>query len=93
MNVDVPRDRKGEFESPLVKKQQTSLSGDIEGILSMYAKGMTNRDIDAYICEIYGIEVSGSTKDIGRGKRMAAEAIEGTLCGSIFRHKPLPRTQ
>ena len=58
MDVDVPRDRKGEFESPLVKKQQTSLR---EQILSTYAKGMTNRDIDAYICEIYGIEVSSST--------------------------------
>ena len=47
---------------PLVKKQQTSLSGDIEEkILSMYAKGMTTRDIDAHIREIYGLEVSDST--------------------------------
>ena len=60
--IAVPRDRKGEFEPQLVKKQQTSLSGDIEEkILSMYAKGMTTRDIDAHIREIYGLEVSDST--------------------------------
>ena len=62
IDIDVPRDRKGEFEPQLVKKQQTSLSGDIEEkILSMYAKGMTARDIDAHIREIYGLEVSDST--------------------------------
>lgn len=62
IDIDVPRDRKGEFEPQLVKKQQTNLSGDIEEkILSMYAKGMTTRDIDAHIREIYGIEVSDST--------------------------------
>ena len=62
VDIDVPRDRKGELEPQLVKKQQTSLSGDIEEkILSMYAKGMTTRDIDAHIREIYGLEVSDST--------------------------------
>ena len=62
VDIAVPRDRKGEFEPQLVRKQQTSLSGDIEEkILSMYAKGMTTRDIDAHIGEIYGIEVSDST--------------------------------
>ncbi len=62
IDIDVPRDRKGEFEPQLVKKQQTSLSGDIEEkILSIYAMGMTTRDIDAHIREIYGLEVSDST--------------------------------
>ncbi len=62
VDIDVPRDRKGEFEPQFIKKQQTSLSGDIEEkILSMYAKGMTTRDIDAHIREIYGLEVSDST--------------------------------
>ena len=62
VKIDVPRDRKGEFEPQLVKKHQISLSGDIEEkILSMYAQGMTTRDIDAHIREIYGIEVSDST--------------------------------
>ena len=62
MEISVPRDRKGEFEPQLVKKNQTSLSGDIEDkILSMYAKGMTTSDIEEHIREIYGINVSDST--------------------------------
>lgn len=62
VEVNVPRDRQGEFEPQLVKKNQTTLTGDIEEkILSMYAKGMTTADIEAHIKEIYGLEVSDST--------------------------------
>jgi len=62
VEVKVPRDRNGEFEPQLVKKQQTTLSGDIEEkIISMYAKGMTTSDIESHIQEIYGLECSDST--------------------------------
>lgn len=62
MEIAVPRDRKGEFAPQLIKKQQTTLTGDIEEkILSMYAKGMTTADIESHIREIYGIDVSDST--------------------------------
>jgi transposase-like protein len=62
MEIEVPRDRNGEFEPVIVKKHQTSLSGDIEEkIISMYAKGMTQSDIEGHIQEIYGLEVSEST--------------------------------
>ena len=62
LELAVPRDRKGEFEPQIVKKNQTTLSGDIEDkILSMYAKGMTTGDIEAHIREIYGLEVSDTT--------------------------------
>ena len=62
VEIKVPRDRQSEFEPQLVKKQQTTLSGDIEGkILSMYAKGMTTGDIETHIQDIYGLEVSDST--------------------------------
>ena len=62
VEVAVPRDRKGEFEPQLLKKNQTSISQDIEEkILSMYAKGMTTRDIETHIQDIYGIEVSDTT--------------------------------
>ena len=62
IEIAVPRDRKGDFEPQLVKKNQTTLSGDIEEkILSMYAKGMTTSDIEGYIRDIYGLEVSDST--------------------------------
>ena len=62
MELEIPRDRKGEFEPQILKKHQTSISGDIEEkILSMYAKGMTTSDIETHIREIYGISVSDST--------------------------------
>ena len=62
VEVSVPRDRKGEFEPQILKKNQTSISQDIEEkILSMYAKGMTTSDIEAHIRDIYGIEVSDTT--------------------------------
>ena len=62
VEVSVPRDRKSEFEPQLLKKNQASISQDIEEkILSMYAKGMTTGDIEAHIRDIYGIDVSDST--------------------------------
>ena len=61
MDIKVPRNRKSEFEPELVKKQQISLSGDIEEkILSMYAKGMSTSDIEGHIRDIYGLEISDS---------------------------------
>ena len=60
--IDIPRDRNGEFEPQLLKKNQTSISGDIEEkILSMYAKGMSTGDIETHIRDIYGIDVSDTT--------------------------------
>ena len=61
VEIAVPRDRNGEFEPQIIKKHETSLTGDIEEkILSMYAKGMTTNDISAHIEDIYGLEVSDS---------------------------------
>ena len=60
--IAIPRDRKGEFDPQILKKNQTSISEDIEAkIISMYAKGMTCNDINEHIRDIYGIEVSEST--------------------------------
>ncbi len=62
LELSIPRDRKGEFDPQLVKKNQTSLSGDIEEkILSMYAKGMSTSDIESHIRDIYGLSVSDTT--------------------------------
>ena len=62
VEVSVSRDRKGEFEPQLLKKNQTSISQDIEEkILSMYAKGMTTSDIEAHIQDIYGLSASDTT--------------------------------
>ena len=62
VDVSIPRDRKGEFEPQLLKKNQTSISQDIEEkIVSMYAKGMSTGDIEAHIRDIYGLDVSDTT--------------------------------
>ena len=56
--LDVPRDRKGEFEPQTVKKNQTDISNIEDQVLSMYAKGMTTRDISTHLQSIYGVEAS-----------------------------------
>jgi len=59
MELDIPRDRIGEFEPLVIPKNKSSLDKSIEDrILSMYAKGMTTRDISDHVNEIYGFEVS-----------------------------------
>ena len=60
-NKDTEKSRNEEFEPQIVKKNETSLAGDIEEkILSMYVKGMTTNDISSHIEDIYGLEVSDS---------------------------------
>ncbi len=62
VEISIPRDRNGEFEPQILKKNQTSISQYIEEkILSMYAKGMTTSDIEAHIKDIYGLSVSDTT--------------------------------
>jgi len=56
--IDVPRDRKGDFEPQSVKKKQTDISNIEDQVLSMYAKGMTTRDISAHLRSIYGVDAS-----------------------------------
>ncbi len=56
--IAVPRDRKGEFEPQMVKKGQSRLSGLDEKIIALYARGMSVRDIQGQLQEMYGVEVS-----------------------------------
>lgn len=58
VNIEVPRDRNGDFEPKIVKKHQRRFEGFDDKIISMYARGMTNRDIQSHLEEIYGVEVS-----------------------------------
>ncbi|HEV7376639.1 MAG TPA: IS256 family transposase [Pyrinomonadaceae bacterium] len=60
VQIDVPRDRAAEFEPQLVKKNQTRFDGLDENIISLYARGMTQREIQGHLEEIYGVEVSPS---------------------------------
>ncbi len=58
VEIDVPRDRASEFEPQLIKRGQTRFDGFDDKIISMYARGMTCREIRAHWQEIYGVEVS-----------------------------------
>ena len=56
--IEIPRDRHGTFEPQLIPKHQTRWSGFDDKILSLYARGMTVREIQSHLEEIYGTEVS-----------------------------------
>ena len=58
--IEVPRDRHGSFEPQLIPKHQTRWAGFDDKIISLYARGMTVREIQAHLEEMYGTEVSPS---------------------------------
>lgn len=58
ITLEIPRDRFGEFAPQLVQKHQTRLEGFDDKVIAMYARGMTTRDIQAQLKELYGTEVS-----------------------------------
>lgn len=60
--LETPRDRTGDFEPALVKKNQTRLTDEIDSkILSLYSHGMSYRDIKKHIADIYGLDLSDGT--------------------------------
>lgn len=58
IKLDIPRDRASQFEPMLVGKRQTKLDTLNQQVLSLYAKGMTVRDIQEHVSELYGTEIS-----------------------------------
>lgn len=58
VEIEVPRDRQASFEPKLVAKGQTRFAGFDDKILSMYARGMSTREIQGHLKEMYGVEVS-----------------------------------
>jgi putative transposase len=58
ITVETPRDRNSSFEPQLLKKHQTRFDGFDDKIVSMYARGMTTREIQGHLQEMYGVEVS-----------------------------------
>src|SRR5271166_1306721 len=57
LTIATPRDRAGTFEPQLIEKHQRRVPGFDEKILALYAKGMTTRDIQEIVLELYGVEV------------------------------------
>ncbi len=58
MELEVPRDRLGSFEPRLVERYCRRLPGFDDKVISMYARGMTTREIRGHVRELYGVEVS-----------------------------------
>lgn len=58
VDLDVPRDRNGTFEPQLVKKYQRRLQGFDDQIVSMYARGMTVREIQGHVRDMYGVDIA-----------------------------------
>lgn len=58
LDVEVPRDRDSSFEPLILPKRQSRFHGFDDKIIAMYARGMTTRDIQAHLEEIYGVEIS-----------------------------------
>src|SRR5712664_3803723 len=56
--IETPRDRNGSYEPKIIGKNQTRFTGFDDKIISMYARGMSTREIQGHLEEIYGIEVS-----------------------------------
>jgi putative transposase len=75
LELETPRDRNSEFEPRMVKKHQTRWTGFDDKILSMYARGMSTRDIQAHLEEMYQVEVSPSLiSEVTDGVMEAARA-------------------
>lgn len=58
MEIEVPRDRNGQFEPQLVRKRQRRLPGFDDKVIALYARGMTVREIQGHLKELYHVEVS-----------------------------------
>ena len=61
VELNMPRDRKGEFEPQIIPKHKRNITGLDEKVLSLYAKGMTTTDIKEQIKELYDVDISADT--------------------------------
>jgi len=64
VEIEVPRDRNGTFEPKIIPKHERRFTGFDQKILSMYARGMSTRDIQGHLEEMYGVEVSPSISQV-----------------------------
>jgi len=87
LEIEVPRDREGEFEPEIVPKHQRDFKGFDDKILSMYARGMTTREIAAHLKEIYGTEVSPEL--ISRATDSVKELLEDWRSRTLERFYPI----
>ena len=62
IEINLPRDRRSEFAPQIIKKRQTVLGELEDKIVAMYSKGMSTRDIQEILSEMYGTEISLSLR-------------------------------
>jgi len=58
IEIETPRDRNSSFDPKIVAKRQTSVGNFSEAVISLYARGLTTREIEQHVKEIYGVEIS-----------------------------------
>ena len=91
VELEIPRDRRGTFEPQLIAKYQRRFPGFDDKIISMYARGMSVRDIQGHLRELYGIDaspqlISTITDAVAGGSRSLAEpAARCALRDRVFR--------
>ena len=97
VEISVPRDRAGSFEPQLIPKGQTRFDGFDDKILSLYARGMTVREIQGHLAELYGADVSPDLiSRFGRGPRVAepaARPVYPVIFFDALRVKACPRLE
>ena len=81
VTIDVPRDRNGSFEPQIVPKHARRLGQIDDMVLSLYSRGMTTRDIEAHLREVYG--VSASRDLISKVTEVVADEVE------LWRNRPV----
>ena len=70
VGIDAPRDRDGSFEPKIVRKRQRRFEGFDDKILALYSRGLSTRDIEAHLEEIYGVRV---------GRDLISKVTDGVL--------------
>ena len=60
LDLETPRDRNGNFEPKIVARNQTRFTGFDDKIISMYSRGMTTREIEGHLKDMYGVDVSAA---------------------------------
>lgn len=90
IDINVPRDRQGNFDPQVVRKRETRISDFDNKIISMYARGMSTRDIQAHVEQIYGAKISpamviGYYRQGNRsGQRVAKQASPEALSNRLL---------
>jgi len=85
VDLEIPRDRAGDFEPQVVRKHQRDISDFDEQIISMYARGMTTRDIQNHVHELYGADISPALVSTITDKVMAvATEWQNRVLESIY---------